>query len=101
MAESRVEDLLETGVEQPVVPMSEIEAILRGEPVTPHSRIAELLLKYNPSDILIEKRITENGTYTAQEGKAYTPVTVNVSGGSSDFSTAEVTVYDVSKGITF
>lgn len=27
--------------------------------------------------------VTENGTYTAQEGKAYSPVTVNVSGGSS------------------
>ena len=70
MAESRVEDLLETGVEQPVLPMSEIEAILRGEPVTPHSRIAELLLKYNPSDILIEKRITENGTYFATNDNA-------------------------------
>lgn len=33
--------------------------------------------------------VTENGTYTAQEGKAYSPVTVNV---ASDFSTAEVTV---------
>ena len=70
MAESRVEDLLETGVEQPVLPMSEIEAILRGESVTPHSRIAELLLQYNPSDILIEKRITENGTYFATNDNA-------------------------------
>ena len=70
MAESRVEDLLETGVEQPVLPMSEIEAILRGEHITPHSRIAELLLQYNPSDILIEKRITENGTYFATNDNA-------------------------------
>lgn len=37
--------------------------------------------------------VTQNGTYTAPTGKAYSPVTVNVSGGgSSDFSTATVTV---------
>ena len=37
--------------------------------------------------------VTENNTYTAPSGKAYSPVTVNVSGGgSSDFSTATVTV---------
>lgn len=35
--------------------------------------------------------VTENGTYS-EEGKAYSPVVVNVAGGSSDFSTAEVTV---------
>lgn len=41
-------------------------------------------------DITVESlTVTENGTYTAQEGKAYSPVTVNV---ASDFSTAEVTV---------
>lgn len=34
--------------------------------------------------------VTENGTY-AEAGKAYSPVVVNVAGGSSDFSTAEVT----------
>lgn len=36
--------------------------------------------------------VTQNGTYTAPQGKAYSPVAVNVSGGSSDFSTAEVTI---------
>lgn len=36
--------------------------------------------------------VTENGTYTAEAGKAYSPVVVNVEGGSSDFSTAKVTV---------
>lgn len=36
--------------------------------------------------------VTQNGTYTAPSGTAYSPVTVNVSGGSSDFSTATVTV---------
>ena len=46
-----------------------------------------------PDGITVEAlSVTENGTYTAQEGKAYTPVTVNVSGGSSDFSTATVTI---------
>lgn len=35
--------------------------------------------------------VTENGTYS-EEGKAYSPVVVNVAGGSSDFSTAEVTI---------
>jgi hypothetical protein len=38
--------------------------------------------------------VTQNGTYTAPSGKAYSPVTVNVSGGSSDFSTATVNVVD-------
>ena len=32
--------------------------------------------------------ITENGTYTAPTGKAYSPVTVNVSGGGTDTLTA-------------
>lgn len=36
--------------------------------------------------------VTQNGTYTAPSGKAYSPVTVNVSGGSSDFSTAQMTI---------
>lgn len=30
--------------------------------------------------------VTENGVYTAEEGKAYNPVTVNVSGGSSELA---------------
>lgn len=35
--------------------------------------------------------VTENGTYTAPTGEAYSPVVVSVAGGgSSDFSTAEV-----------
>lgn len=36
--------------------------------------------------------VTENGTYTAEAGKAYSPVVVNVEGGESDFSTATVTI---------
>ena len=35
--------------------------------------------------------VTENGTYTAEAGKAYSPVVVNVPSGSSDFRTSEVT----------
>ena len=45
---------------------------------------------------LITKEITENGTYDATDDSAngYSSVTVNVEGGggSSDFSTAEVTI---------
>ena len=51
--------------------------------------------RYTPSAILKEKTITENGTYEPLQDGAdgYDSVTVNVSGGgSSDFSTAEVTV---------
>lgn len=47
------------------------------------------------SDITVEEvTFTDNGDYTAPEGKAYSPVHVNVAGGSSDFSTAEVTIID-------
>ena len=44
------------------------------------------------SSITVEAlNVTENDVYTAPEGKAYSPVTVNVSGGgSSDYSIAEV-----------
>lgn len=54
-------------------------------------------------DIEVEAlNVTENGIYTAQEGTAYSPVTVNVSGGSSDFSTAQVTIINNhSSGIGF
>lgn len=34
--------------------------------------------------------VTENGEYEAEEGYAYNPLTVNVSGGDCDFSTATV-----------
>lgn len=44
--------------------------------------------------------VTENGTYTAPKGKAYTPVTVNVSGGGGDVNvetkTATASNYPVS-----
>lgn len=36
--------------------------------------------------------VTENGTYTAPKGKAYTPITVNVSGGGGDVNVETKTV---------
>lgn len=43
-------------------------------------------------DITVESlSVTANGTYTAESGKAYSPVTVNV---ASDFTTATVTITD-------
>lgn len=43
-------------------------------------------------DITVEAlSVTENGTYTAESGKAYSPVTVNV---PSDFTTATLTITD-------
>lgn len=55
------------------------------------------------SDITVEEvTFTENGDYTAPEGKAYSPVHVDVSGGgSSDFSTAEVTFVNNSEEEVF
>lgn len=51
------------------------------------------------SSITVEPlSVTANDTYTAPTGKAYSPVTVNVSGGSSDFSTAEVTLINSTTG---
>ena len=40
-----------------------------------------------PTHITVESlSVTQNGTYTAPTGKAYSPVTVNVSGGGGDMS---------------
>lgn len=51
------------------------------------------------SQITVEPlSVTKNDVYTAEEGTAYSPVTVNVSGGESDFSTAEITI-NSNKGI--
>lgn len=53
-------------------------------------------------DITVEAlSVTENGTYTAESGKAYSPVTVNV---PSDFTKATVTITDnrvTGSGINF
>ena len=53
---------------------------------------------------LVTKEITENGTYDATDDSAngYSSVTVEVEGGggSSDFSTAEVTITGIGEGAT-
>lgn len=57
-----------------------------------------------PVEIEVEPlSVTQNGTYTAPTGKAYTPVTVNVSGGGSvqyDTKTATASDYPVSLAFT-
>ena len=54
---------------------------------------------------LVTKEITENGTYDATDDSAngYSSVTVNVEGGggSSDFSTAEVTLINTSSNYPY
>lgn len=76
---SRVEDLLATGVEEPVEPMSRVEAILRGEDIKPLSRVEDLLKGYNPPDYeYIDLNVTENGTYTPPTGKMYKKAVVDV-----------------------
>ena len=66
---------------------------------------AEGKYEYDPSipagsggggDITVESlSVTENDTYTAPAGKAYSPVTVNVSGGGGgDLSSATITITD-------
>lgn len=45
-----------------------------------------------PTEIEVEPlSVTQNGTYTAPTGKAYSPVTVNVSGGSVNIDTKSMT----------
>lgn len=53
------------------------------------------------SDIEVEALdVTENGIYTAPDGKAYSSVNVNVAGGgSSDFSTATMTISGFPSGV--
>ena len=55
-----------------------------------------------PSEIQVEPlSVTTNGTYTAPEGKAYSPVTVNVSGGSANIDTKTVTASNYPVSISF
>lgn len=47
------------------------------------------------SSVTVESlSVTQNGTYTAPTGKAYSPVTVNVSGGGGEAEEKDVNFYD-------
>lgn len=59
---SRVEDLLETGTEDTVNPLSRVEAILRGEDIKPLSRIEVLLEEHSGGG-------KGGGTYNTDEDK--------------------------------
>lgn len=59
---SRVEDLLETGTEDTVNPLSRVEAILRGEDIKPLSRIEALLEEHSGGG-------KGGGTYNTDEDK--------------------------------
>lgn len=64
-------------------------------PAYPENRIEQYLdaiAKGGGGGVDVEPlTVTENKTYTAPAGKAYSPVTVNVSGGGGDWKTANVT----------
>lgn len=80
--------------------VAEGESVPDGLPATDFSRMNREWVKAvaagggGGGGITVEPlTVTENDTYTAPEGKAYSPVTVNVSGGGGgDFTTAAVTV---------
>lgn len=80
--------------------VAEDETVKDGLPATDFSRmnreyIKAIVEEYGGSDITVEAlTATENDTYTAPEGKAYSPVTVNVPAPASDFSTATITIVD-------
>lgn len=61
-------------------------------PAYPATRIEQYLDAIAKGGVTVEPlTVTENNTYTAPAGKAYSPVTVNVSGGGGDWKTANVT----------
>ena len=67
--------------DEPLTPITREEKILAGEDLTPVTRREYFLKKYRHAggDVMVEGlSVTENGTYTAPEGKAYSPVNVNV-----------------------
>lgn len=81
--------------------VAEGETVKDGLPATDFSRMNREYIKAvveesggGGGSITVEElNVTENNTYTAPEGKAYSPVIVNVSGGgSSDFTTFDVEI---------
>ena len=81
--------------------VAEGETVKDGLPATDFSRMNREYIKAvveesggGGGSITVEElNVTENNTYTAPEGKAYSPVIVNVSGGvGGDLSLAEVTL---------
>jgi hypothetical protein len=67
--------------DEPLTPITREEKILAGEDLTPVTRREYFLKKYRHAggDVMVEGlEVTANGTYTAPEGKAYSPVNVNV-----------------------
>ena len=92
--QSRVEELIENilGAGYQVEPQSRVEKILHAIATQgtytdpPQSRVEKLLIDVLHSGggggVTVEAlAVDANGTYTAPSGKAYSPVTVNVSGG--------------------
>lgn len=67
--------------DEPLTPITREEKILAGEDLTSVTRREYFLKKYRHAggDVMVEGlSVTENGTYTAPEGKAYSPVEVAV-----------------------
>lgn len=67
--------------DESLTPITREEKILAGEDLNPVTRREYFLKKYRHAggDVMVEElSVTENGTYTAPEGKAYSPVNVNV-----------------------
>lgn len=67
--------------DEPLTPITREEKILAGEDLNPVTRREYFLKKYRHAggDVMVEGlSVTANGTYTAPEGKAYSPVEVNV-----------------------
>lgn len=67
--------------DETLTPITREEKILAGEDLTPVTRREYFLKKYRHAggDVMVEGlEVTANGTYTAPEGKAYSPVEVAV-----------------------
>lgn len=76
-----------------LVPFHAVETVISDTEVVEQTKEDPYCEEGGGGDVTVEAlSVTENGTYTAPTGKAYSPVMVNVSGGGGDFSTATVTV---------